>query len=876
MTGTLTLQNSTNLDVGANAATVNALNINSGSRLLMQNAAGQLTVSGTIAWNTTGGWDETQLTAGTLRVRGNWNMSCSGSGAFNMGGTHLVVFDGTAAQTINSGCAGGTSSGQEHYRNLTVANTSAAVTFNGGYFATGTVTVNAGATASGGGTWTVAAGSLVNNGTYSVTNTTFSGTASTTALPTFTIPNLVLDGSHTFTLPASGFAVTGTLTLQNSTNLSVGANATTVNALNINSGSRLLMQNAAGQLTVSGTIAWNTAGGWDETQLTAGTLRVRGNWNMSCSGSGVFNSGGTHTVIFDGTAAQTVNSGCAGGTSSGQEHFHNLTIANTAATVTIGSTTFVKGLYSHNTGVTVSGGTLNLAGTHAFAAGVSTGTTAFVFNVASGTLQLPSVTLSQMTLDGAARFVAPGAGLSVTNALTAQNSAVFDADTAVSTVGSLTFNTGSRLRMKDSRATLTVNGAANFNATGVPYRDSSVTAGTLRISGTFNGGCGADVFNAAGSHILEAFGSSAQSLNPCATKGVDSTEFHLSELRVNKSAGTLSLGAVDVLGKLRLMSGTLSSATATAWDSLVVTGGTLTGGGITFRRTGQPIPPNTLGTVTLKADAWIGGGVSSGTIVADSGQLDVTGNATINGNISTTRIGTVRMLTAATLTVTGTANFAGASMSGLLKAGRLEVGSHFTQGSSSSTSFTADSAHVTVFNGTAFQNISMANPSESLAKFATLEVSNTSTGGVTFVTNATVIGNLIVPGTANDSVRFGQTGSSTLTVGGVNVSNTGNTRARFKGLRLVIKNFGLGSIAQFDGAVFETFNSAHNQLTFEYANAANHTFNNLTFRDSPPATGFYVVMNALSTTLNLMGTSPTLASNGGRTSVTAGTLNWTP
>jgi hypothetical protein len=656
----------------------------------------------------------------------------------------------------------------------------------------------------------------------------------------------------------------------------VGSGTTTVGTFGTSGTGGLLMQNGAAELIVTGAATWSASGIWDETQLTAGTLRVRGTWGMGCSGTGVFNASGTHTVVFDGTAAQTVNGGCAGGTASTQEHFRNVTLANTTGTVTIGGTAHVTGSFTLDPAVSATGGTFNLYGAFSFGAGASAGTTAYVFHQSTGSVTLPTVTLNVMTLDGGARFVAPGAGLSVGGALTAQNGAVFDADTAVSAVGSLTFNSGSRLRMRDSRATLTVNGAANFNATGVAYDDSSVTAGTLRISGTLSGACGVGTFNAAGSHILEAFGGSAQSINPCSTKGVASNEFHLQELRVNKSGGTLTLGAIDMVGKTRLMSGTLSSANATAWDSLVVSGGTLTGGGIIFRKSGQPIPPNTLGTVTLKANASIGGGVSSGAINADSGQLDVTGNATINGNFSTSRIGTLRMMTAATLTVTGTANFSGASIDGLLKAGRLEIGSHFTQGSSSSTSFAADSAHVTAFNGTGAQNIIISNPSEALARFASLEVSNTSSAGVTFTTNATVKGDFVVPGTANDSVRLNQTGSSILTVGGLNVSNTGNTRARFKGLRLVVKSFGLGALTQFDGAVFETFNTAHTQLSFEFADASTHTFNNLTFLDSPPATGFYVAMNALSTVLNLAGTTPALAANGGRVNLVAGTLNWLP
>ena len=100
--------------------------------------------------------------------------------------------------------------------------------------------------------------------------------------------------------------MTGTLTLQNSTNLDLAGNALTLGTLTVSSSSRVLMQTGTPALTLTTGVTWNSVGVWNETQLTAGTIHVKGTWGMNCSASGVFNAGGTHTVSFEGTAAQSV------------------------------------------------------------------------------------------------------------------------------------------------------------------------------------------------------------------------------------------------------------------------------------------------------------------------------------------------------------------------------------------------------------------------------------------------------------------------------------------------------------------------------------------------------------------------------------------
>src|SRR5438552_9077825 len=84
----------------------------------------------------------------------------------------------------------------------------------------------------------------------------------------------------------------------------------------------LKMTSSAGVLTVSGNVTFQ---GSNETGLlTAGTLNIGGNFTESsgcCADN--FAASGTHTVVFNGTAAQTVSFRSEEHTSEHQSPEHN-------------------------------------------------------------------------------------------------------------------------------------------------------------------------------------------------------------------------------------------------------------------------------------------------------------------------------------------------------------------------------------------------------------------------------------------------------------------------------------------------------------------------------------------------------------------------
>ena len=91
--------------------------------------------------------------------------------------------------------------------------------------------------------------------------------------------------------------------------------------------------------------------------------------------------------------------------------------------------------------------------------------------------------------------------------------------------------------------------------------------------------------------------------------------------------------------------------------------------------------------------------------------------------------------------ISGSATFKGASESGSLTDGTLEVAKDFVQQHDVSTSsFVASGSHTVKLSGNGTQNITFIDPT--VSKFKHLEVTNTSPTTVTFATNATIDGTL--------------------------------------------------------------------------------------------------------------------------------------
>src|SRR5205814_5963707 len=137
ITGYLLIDNSGLLDVNGKTVTVTgdlivgSANFGGGATgtLRMQDAAAVLTVNGNATLH---GSDENgQLTAGVLNVRGNFAQSGAyvSAASFAASGTHKVVLNGNAAQSVSMDSAG-IGTGNSHFQKLEIGNTSGAVSFS--------------------------------------------------------------------------------------------------------------------------------------------------------------------------------------------------------------------------------------------------------------------------------------------------------------------------------------------------------------------------------------------------------------------------------------------------------------------------------------------------------------------------------------------------------------------------------------------------------------------------------------------------------------------------------------------------------------------------------------------------------------------------
>jgi hypothetical protein len=309
-----------------------------GGRLRMQNPADRLIVRNSIAFQ--GGATEGLLTHGVIRAAREFGGS--GTNVFHSTGTR-VVLDGTVAQSVN--IAGG---GNSRFHDLVVANTSA----QGVQFAPTRVTGNlvvetpvpawstSHAVTIDGELVTVAGSSVTIN---SVTLNHPSGTSRvegsfSPTLTEFRAPNPQIRpglGYRAVLLTGSA-ALTGATVIDGTLNVDGSAAGLDLNgqSLEVRGSLQLLgratlrMTNEADRLDVRGTVA-TTFGGDSRGLLTAGEIRVGGNFFAGAgTGDHTFHSTGTR-VVFDGTAEQTISLFSGDGVGSGSR-FHDVVVANTA------------------------------------------------------------------------------------------------------------------------------------------------------------------------------------------------------------------------------------------------------------------------------------------------------------------------------------------------------------------------------------------------------------------------------------------------------------------------------------------------------------------------------------------------------------------
>jgi hypothetical protein len=547
LTGNLTVSGS-GADLILNGKTVtvsgNFSTVSSGI-LTMTNAADVLDVAGNVTFD--GGNTSTKLTSGLLRLQGNFTQIGGSSLRFAASGTHKVQFNGTALQTISFGNPGATSS---RFQDLDITNTVAAVSLSTNTQANGDLTVTGG-TLSGTGTLTVVGnvtvsstlsmtglsvgGTLSVTGTYGVTNTTFTGTGPQ-SIPPLAYTNLDVTGTAAF---AAATTIGGNLSVSGSSgNLAVGGQTVAVaGTFSTASSGVLTMDKALDVLDVAGDATFG--GGNTNGTLTDGTLQLESNFSQTGGASLRFAASGNHTVLFDGSTAQTISFGNPGPSSSRFQHVETNNFTTNVQFISNaqinGSATFGSAKFTSTAGVTVTvdGDLIDSCGecssgwnpTNTIltgaAAGVSGPMTTNLTITGSATLSSYTTVTGNVTVDGSGSLDLGNNFMSVDNNFSTQGTGV--------------------LKMGNTSDMLVVQGNATFgggSATGL------LTDGRIGVGGNFTQSGAATSFDATSGHTVELNGLGAQTItfaNP--GSGAGSSHFMHVDFWNTSAATTLSTDA---------------------------------------------------------------------------------------------------------------------------------------------------------------------------------------------------------------------------------------------------------------------------------------------------------------------------------------------
>ncbi|HTS88456.1 MAG TPA: hypothetical protein VMG41_08200, partial [Gemmatimonadales bacterium] len=617
------------------------------------------------------------------------------------------------------------------------------------------------------------------------------------------ISNLILSGA----VAASGaLTVSSNITVTGATgNFLVNSQTVTVGgAVTTQGGGLLTMTNALDQLSITGDAAFG--GGAETGLLTAGVLRIGGNFSQTVTGTS-FAASGTHLTTFTGTGAHTVS--FANPTTS---QFQGLDLSQATGGVTLLSDAKAAGQL---TSTPASGTPL-----------VTTTATPRVFTV--GGVNVTGLRVDKMEL-----VIGSGTVGSFNN-VQFTNSPTTSPQLAISNPGAATAYTFINVSFA---TTPTAPNGFYISATDVNTGDGlplviNMIAPTPAAPGAFVSTAGGATVNWPGGIIWTGAVSSNWS-----TAG-------------NWSSGTVPTAADNVT----IPSGTPNSPVLTAASAVngvtVLAGGSLNLGGFTLTTNGNVLvsSPITNGTLAMAGAGQLSGSVPTLNVnaaVTAIGNVTVTGTLTISGATAgytvgghtTTVTGSIQTASGGTLTMTNAADSVivinsvsmnGGATTGLLTNGVMIVEGNFTQ--LGAATFAASGSHKTVLSWSglgAVPIVSFADPVNSHFQDLDATLANRDS----LLTNVSVLGRLISTPSATPST-FKSVAGAAVSAAGVDV--TGLT------LDGVTLSIGSGAITAFSGVTFQNQSATATQLTVNNpGQAAAFTFTNLKFLTAP-STGLYL------------------------------------
>jgi hypothetical protein len=624
-------------------------------------------------------------------------------------------------------------------------------------------------------------------------------------------------------------------------------------------GALLVMTNAADALNVGGNASFD--GGNELGQMSNGVVTIGGNLVQTASTSGdSYHPSGTHLTVLVGLAP-TVTFATPGDVP-GTSHFQELAWSG-SGTLTLGSDVYAHGLFNAGPASTFTSSTGRLLQVGGLIAGAPTtfNNTRLAINaLTGGPLNLTGVTFQNMPTTATQLTVNhTGAGgpftfTSFSFQTTPTSGGFYLAATDVdgATGGVLTINMIGPTPLDPGAFVSTTNATVNW-----PAAAGIVWNGTVSSDWTNPANWTPNLVPTAADNVTIPGGTpnspllgadqDVGSITVQATATLDANGFGLLSQGNVFADGPITNGAVEILG-VGQVRGIL--------PQFFVRGGQATAVGAL----------NIIGNLTI----------------TDPGaSFNAGGQATsITGNLTTTVQGTLTMTNPAdAILVLGNVLFDGASETGLLTQGVLQLQGSFTQ-QGTATSFATGGNHTTqlVGGGAANPTVTFGDPANS--RFQNLSVTTASL--VTLASNVTVAGQFIsLSGTSPDTIRAGTPGV-VLTAGGATV-----TSLVMDAVPLVLSG---GSIMSFSGVTFRNQSTTATQLTVNNVGQATpYVFDNLQFLTTPTAPGLYLSANDLdgpspdALTINVTNTTPTvgapfIATSGGAVvnwPVAAPGITWT-
>jgi hypothetical protein len=834
-----------------NGHTVNIASAVSSDQVVVE-AGGQVTVASGVTWTIVNGTGTDLTISGTVDNSGTITLSTGSDAAAQSGGKyrHTQNSGTIPTATWNSGsicevsgvtttAPGGLGQTFAHFTwncpgQSVAVNLNALNAVNGNFTIANTGTgslswINANASKTIGGDLNVQGGtftfcitgtgtrSLTVNGDLNLSGGTFDFCTSGGGAPTLNLAGLFNQSGGTFQNSSGvlNFNFTGanktftqTAGTLDTANMNFNMNSPAVLTLNsdlpVSTGRTVTVNSGAtlhcGTRMITGAGAFTLASG--------GTLGIGSPDGISASGaSGNIQTGGTRTFntganyVYNGSAAQVTGSGLPATVA-------NLTIANTADTVTLGANVTVSGTLSVQAGAQFNAAdktiTLSAAGTPLVVNGTFTPSTSTVaYTSGTGANVSGGITYYNLTVNSSGDTFTAAADFTVQNVLTVTTGTIFNGNGKTITLNgsgtpfamSGSFNAASSTVVYASGtganvsgliySNLSIAGNGTFALAGSPTvagtlaltsGDLSIGANTLNLNGALSVTSG--TLTGGGSANLVVGGSGPATTLPAIAGG-------LNNFTLNRSAGATLGGAVSVAGTLTLTSGLLAGA-----GNL-----TLGSGAAISRATGSlEAAPTFAGTVNVTYTAT---GVTTGPeLPAADAALN---NLTVNSGVAITL--------GASVTVNGTLTLAAATSSLLDGGNTLSVkGAVSNAGTHSSTG----SGRIR-FNGAAAQSFVGTYGNVEIANAAGVSVSGTTTingnltvttgtltvGGVTLTVNGatSIASTLAITGTAGTKTF----GDVTIQTGGV-WNNTANETVSIKGNFQCDGSFTAGTAAYtFDG-----------------------------------------------------------------------------